>query len=142
MPCVIPIDAVVILGAFAVLVGALSAVGGLIKLLRLAQFQSGTEWTVGRVVGIESDRNRTDPTFAPVVQYQVAERTYKTRGAFISPLWYRVGQRVTVKYFAGCPEKAQILTWQEWFAAWLGLVLGILFCLGGILAMMFMRTAG
>lgn len=77
--------------------------------------------TTGQVVALSRHgHGNKGPTYAPVVRYQVGNRTYQLEGLATSPAAYRVGQTLRVQYDPARPAAGQLRSFVD---QWLLLVL-------------------
>jgi Protein of unknown function (DUF3592) len=72
------------------------------------------------------------PTYAPIVEFEIEEGKYAIKGWASFPPGFQVGQEVAVYYFPHCPDKAQIISRREWFIAGCFLAGGVAFIAFGI----------
>lgn len=91
-------------------------------------FTSRARQTTGTVVALNRHAvGNKRPTYAPLVNYQVARQTYQFEGLATSPAAYVVGQRVTVQYDPAWPGTGRLRSFiEEWL---LGLIAGGVGCL-------------
>jgi hypothetical protein len=112
--------------------GVLFAIVGVVILLPMMNLQSHGRRTVGRVVRLEVEWITTDgPSWAPVAEVHVGDRTLEVRGWSTSPALYRVGEEVPIAYSASCPECTRIVSGREWLISWCFLTGGVAFALIG-----------
>ncbi|MEZ0611032.1 DUF3592 domain-containing protein [Fibrella sp. WM1] len=94
-----------------------------ITYLEKQAFASHARQATGRVVSLSRHAIRNKrPTYAPIVSYQVAGKTYQLEGLASSPAAYTVGQILTVQYDPARPAVGQIQSFMEQWL--LGLIAG------------------
>lgn len=113
-------------------IAAFAAFGGvfvivaMVKMFRMSDVRAHGRRVPGRVVRFEDQS--TDGPAVPVVEYQIGGGTYETRG-WGSASSYRIGDSVTVYYYPGEHEHGRLVSGAEWFAAWMFVVVGLIFLL-------------
>ena len=80
------------------------------------KFQTGGETTTGTVTRLNVVRTSEGSGYAPVVEYQVASRSYSFESDSVSdPPDYEPGEQVNVRYLIEDPATARIDSWtQHW----------------------------
>jgi hypothetical protein len=101
---------------------------GLYEMVIALQLERNGEIVAGSVVALD-EHTQDGVTYAPVVEYRVAGRTYSfTSSSYSYPAEYSVGEQVSVRYDRDDPDTARLNT--SWAERWLFPVILVAIMLG------------
>jgi hypothetical protein len=113
-------------GLIAALGGLLLVVGGCLTWAVLRFGHEATERATATVCGHETTEDGEGVYYAPMFRFAAAGREWQVKG-LLAPAGrppYREGQRLTVYYPKGQPEKAQVHRYEGWWLAFAPVLVG------------------